>query len=250
MYSTSVYFNIPRQTVVLYFGDSTRRYQTVYAKNLTLHKGVDNKIQFKFINQDQKAVDITDKEITCRIMSTDGTVELIKTSLVPVLPLTGLAELQLRENDLDDILAQNGFYSIEIPDGTFNIPVFVDSNSGAKGKIEIVDSVRPKHVTSDTLTIEDHREAIHFAPVTYYSGQFNSRGNPLLTFQVYLDNYSGDIQFQGTTMLDTDWYNIDSPNTHDSATGTYYYTVEGFHPKVRVQFKDSTSGNATKILFR
>lgn len=250
MYSTSLYINTPRQTVVLYFGNSTRRYETVYAKNLTLHKGVDNKIQFKFINQDQKPVDITDKEITCRIISNDGSVELIKTSLVPVLPLTGLAELQLRENDLDDLDSQPGYYSIEIPDGTFNVPVFVDSASGARGKLSIVDSIRPKHVASTTLNVEDHREALHFAPVTYTSGEFVSRGNPLLTFQVYLTDYSGDVQFQGTTNVDSDWYDIDTPYTHDMATGTYYYTVEGFHPKVRVQFKNSTNGNATKILLR
>jgi len=250
VYSTSLYITKTSQTVVLYFGNSTRRYETVYAKPLTLHKGVDNKIQFKFINQDQKPVDITDKELTCRIISTDGKVELIKTSLVPTLPLTGLAELQLRENDLDDIIAQSAFYSIEIPDGTFNIPVFVDSDSGARGHIKITDSVRPKHVPSDTLTIGSHREAVHYAPISYYSGEYVSRGNPLLTFQIYLDQYSGGIQFQGTTMLDTDWYDIDSNYIHDMSTGTFYYTVEGFHPKVRIQFKDSTNGNATKILLR
>ena len=174
MYSTSLYITKTSQTVVLYFGNSTRRYETVYAKPLTLHKGVDNKIQFKFINQDQKPVDITDKELTCRIISTDGKVELIKTSLVLTLPLTGLAELQLRENDLDDIIAQSAFYSIEIPDGTFNIPVFVDSDSGARGHIKITDSVRPKHVPSDTLTIGSHREAVHYAPISYYSGEYVS----------------------------------------------------------------------------
>ena len=33
----------------------------VYAKPLTLNKGVDNKIQFQFLNQEQKPVDITGK---------------------------------------------------------------------------------------------------------------------------------------------------------------------------------------------
>jgi hypothetical protein len=39
----------------------------VYAKPLTLNKGVDNRIQFQFLNQEQKPVDITGKSITCRI---------------------------------------------------------------------------------------------------------------------------------------------------------------------------------------
>lgn len=250
MYSTSLYIQIPRQTVVLYFGNSTRRYETVYAKNLTLHKGVDNKIQFKFINQDQKPVNITGKEITCRIISHDGSVELIKTSLVPVLPLTGIAELQLRENDLHDLQSQPGYYSIEIPDGEFDLPVFVDSASGARGQIKIVDSIRPKHIASDTLNVEDHREAVHFAPVTYYSGEYLTKGNPLLTVQLYLSDYSGNIQLQGTTMTDTDWYDINDADVYTMENGTVYYTATGFHSKVRVKFGDSTNGNATGILVR
>ena len=58
MYSTSVSYYIPRQTVVLYSGSSPRSYQTVYAKNLKIHKGIDNTLQFQFINQDQKPVDL------------------------------------------------------------------------------------------------------------------------------------------------------------------------------------------------
>ena len=54
MYSTSVKIYTPRQTVVLYSGSSPRRYMTVYSKNLKIHKGIDNQIQFQFINQDQK----------------------------------------------------------------------------------------------------------------------------------------------------------------------------------------------------
>jgi len=250
VYSTSVYFQIPRQTVVLYFGDSTRRYQTVYAKNLTLHKGVDNRLQFQFINQEQKPVDITDKEITCRIISHDGTIEVIKKSLTHILPLKGLAELQLHEDDLHDIEAQPGYYSLEIPQDQFDLPVFVNSDSGARGVIKIVDSIKPKHQSSDTLTIESHREAVHYAPVTYYSGVYLTSGNSLLTAQLFFSDYSGNIQFQGTTNTDSDWYDIDQSYEYDMQNGTVYYTLEGFHARVRVKFDSSTNGNVTKILLR
>ena len=58
-YSTSVYLYTPRQQIVLFGGNSARRYEIVYAKNLTLNKGVLNTLQFQFINQQQKPVDIT-----------------------------------------------------------------------------------------------------------------------------------------------------------------------------------------------
>ena len=72
MYTTSVYVYTQRQIVVLLSGNSPRKYMPVYAKPLTLHKGVDNKIQFQFLNQEQKPVDITGKSITCRILKYDG----------------------------------------------------------------------------------------------------------------------------------------------------------------------------------
>jgi hypothetical protein len=222
----------------------------VYAKNLTLHKGVDNRLQFQFINQEQKPVDITDKEITCRIISHDGTVELIRKTLTPLLPLKGLAELQLHADDLHDIESQPGHYSLEIPEGEFDLPVFVDSNSGARGTIKVVDSVKPKHQSSDSLTIESHREAVHYAPVTYYSGEYLTDGNPLLTTQVYFEDYTGNVQFEGTTLTDSDWYEIGEPYVYDTQNGTVYYTIEGFHARVRVKFADSANGNATKILVR
>ena len=72
MYSTSVFYYVQRNIVVLLSGYSPRRYMPVYAKPLTLHKGVDNQIQFQFLNQEQKPVDITGKSITCRILNYTG----------------------------------------------------------------------------------------------------------------------------------------------------------------------------------
>ena len=61
MYSTQVFVYTQRQIVVLLSGYSPRSYMPQYAKPLTLHKGVDNQIQFQFLNQQQKPVDITGK---------------------------------------------------------------------------------------------------------------------------------------------------------------------------------------------
>jgi len=252
VYSTPVYFHIPRQTVVLFFGNSTRRYQKVYAKNLTLHKGIDNKIQFQFLNQEQKPVDITNKTLSCRILSHDGTKELIRIALTPILPLTGIAELQLREGDLMDIDAQPGAYSIEIPDGEFDVPVFVSADAGARGVIRIVDSIKPKHVASEIITVNSHREAVHYAPVSYTSGSYLTSNAPLHTFQLYLAEFAGNIQVQGTALdTDVDWYNIDDPLViADPVTKSQCLSVDGFHRHIRLSINDSTSGNITKILVR
>ena len=86
-YSTAVFVYIQRQIVVLLSGNSPRAYMPNYAKTLNLHKGVDNKIQFKFLNQEQKPVDITGKEITCRLINSDGTEVLLNKALTLELSL-------------------------------------------------------------------------------------------------------------------------------------------------------------------
>lgn len=238
MYSTQVYFYTPRQIVVLYDGTSTRRYQTVYAKNLTLHKGVDNKLQFQFINQEEKPVDITDKEITFRFISYDGTTVLVKKALSLLLPLTGIAQLELNSADIEDIDPQNGFYSLEIPVGSFDYPVFVDASSGARGKMNIVDSILPSFVPSMEINPNATGNS-----TTFYSSQINTNANPIISLQTEYSNFAGNVTFQGST-TGTDWYTIETfgVDLANAITTTYGNTFTGFHPYMRIQF-DKTNGN-------
>ena len=124
-----------------------------YAKPLTLHKGVDNQIQFQFLNQEQKPVDITGKSITCRIINYTGGAVLLQKALTLQLPATGIAALELGPADIDGFDAQKCYYSLEIPVGEFDFPVFVDQNAGARGDLNIVNSVLPSFIPSESITI-------------------------------------------------------------------------------------------------
>ncbi len=135
-YSTAAFIFTQRQIVVLLSGNSPRAFMPVYAKTLMLHKGVDNKLQFQFLNQEQKPVDITGKDITCRIINYNGTEVLIKKGLTLELPATGIAYLELTAAELEDIPAQKCHYSLEIPVGEFDYPVFVDP-AAEQGAISI-----------------------------------------------------------------------------------------------------------------
>jgi len=230
------------------YGNSPRSYSIVYAKNLRLHKGVDNRIQFKFINQEQKPVDITGAEITMRILNSDGTQVLIQKALTLVYALTGLAELQLLSSELDSVESQKGYYSLEIPSNSFNVPVFLDNDSAARGIIWIEDSVLPKHMPSMNVTIPSHPVPQNNT-VTFTSSTVSTSYNPKLTLQAYYNNFSGTVQVQGSTIPDNDWYNINDPITYINQANTDYYQIEGFHPYIRVQF-NCTQGDVTDILAR
>lgn len=259
-YSTAVFYYTQRQIVVLLSGNSPRAFMPVYAKQLNLHKGVDNKLQFQFLNQEQKPVDITGKVITCRILNYEGNEILIQKSLTLELPLTGIACLYLNAADLEDIDAQKCYYTLEIPVGEFNFPVFVDPASGARGDINILNSVLPSFVPSQIVTIPtgqpfpnlDSNNSIANAlpnANTYYSSVINTQDNPVLTIQANYHEYNGDVSIEGTFNSQlTDWYPITSTE-YSNITGTDGYTIKGFHPFVRMVFTSNT-GAVTNILAR
>lgn len=248
MYSTSVYLYIQRQHVVVFSGNSPRRYSIVYAKNLKLHKGVDNKIQFQFLDQEQKKIDITGKEFTFRLISYDGRTVLLQKSLVITLPLTGLAELQTTSGDLEGIESQVGEYSLEISDNNMNYPVFTSSEAGARGVVEVVDSIMPPYIPSLQISIPTHATP-NGVNTTFYTSVYYTNENSIVTLQPYMDSYTGNIQIQGSTLPDSDWYDIGNSYSYSNATQSDGYTVTGFHPYIRLKFV-ATEGNITKILAR
>ena len=254
MYSTQVFYYIPRQIVILLSGNSPRSYMPQYSKPLTLHKGTDNQIQFQFLNQEQKPVNITGKTITCRVLNYNGTEVLIRKTLTLQLPVTGIAVLQLNAAEIEDIPAQKAFYSLEIPVGEFDFPVFVDQNSGARGDMNIVNSILPSFVPSEVVTIPTGQDFPNLHPnssgsnFTYYSSVINTQDNPILTIQAQYNEYEGNIVIQGSTIVDNDWYDITAAE-YSNISETKGYTINGFHPFIRLQF-NSEQGEVANILAR
>lgn len=250
MYSTSVSYYIPRQTVVLYSGSSPRSYQTVYAKNLKIHKGIDNQIQFQFLNQDQKPVDITGKSITCTLMSYDGSEILLRKTLSLVYPLTGIASLDVLSLETLAMDATLCYYSLTIPTGSFEYPVFVDDSAGGRGVIDVVNSVLPKFTPSTQLELTVHDTPTNINPVTYYSTTYIPKHNSLITVQTALNDYNGTIKFQGSaTGSDTEWFYLDAEETYTGYTNIDYFNLEGHFPFFRIEFA-STGGTVDKVLVR
>jgi hypothetical protein len=235
---TVMYLYNQKQWVVLLesAAASTRRYEKVYAKELTINRGVDNLIQFAFINQEQKPINITGKQITCRIINAAGNKILLQKTLVPVLPITGITSLQLTVADIENIEPQQCFYSLEIPVGNFDYPVFVDADGGARGVIRIVNSVLPSFVPAKDITIPTHPRPRGGLSRTYYSSIINTNESPILTTQRWLEDFTGTLQFQGSTVMDfSTFYSLSPEYNYNDYTGTEGYTINGYHPYVRLK---------------
>ena len=249
MYSTEIYQYIPRQLVVVDIGSSPRRYENVYAKTLKLHKGSDNRLQFQFLNQEQKPVNITGKEITIRIISYDGSKILLQKSLVNTLSLTGIAELRLTADNLADIVAQKCHYSLELPDELgLSVAGLIDKNSTGRGEIDIVNSVYPTRIPANKLTILNNTNSGSPSD-TYYSSVLSTMYSSKLAIQLSYVSYTGNTTIQGSTTGTSNWYDIEKFEYPSPTTDTEGYIVNGYHPYVQLKF-ESTVGNVTNILAR
>jgi len=264
-YTTSVYTYTVRQVVVVLSGTSPRKYMPVYSKPLTLNKGVDNQLQFQFLNQEQKPVDLSsiataNQQISFRAINSDGDKVLLRKALTAVLDVNGIFVLNTTAAEIENIASQKCYYSLEWPSGNLNLPVFVDSKAGARGDLNIVDSILPSFVPSQAVTIPNDQTFpsntanANSDAVTYFSSIINTQDSPVLTTSLDYANYVGNVTIQGSTLIDSGFYDINSfrygnAANGNSESGTIGYTINGYHPFIKLKF-EANVGNIVTILAR
>jgi hypothetical protein len=263
MYSTTAYLYQQIQPILMIdiSGQGAvfdRRWQPVYAKNLKLNRGVDNVFLFQFQNQDQKPVNISGLTFTFRIISQNGQNLLYATELVALNTATGRAKVTIPAVDTFLFQPDPASWSIEVSAGSLDQAVFTDDYSGARGDIDIVDSVFPAFVASQVLTIPAQGGTGN----TYYSSTLTTNGSSLTTFQIDNAEFTGNLQVQGSsdaTAYTIEWYDVDFEDLRTgnlvsnlvfaNSSARFGINVEGYHPYVRLVF-DKVSGNVDLIQYR
>lgn len=266
MYSTTAYLYQQIQKVLLldssgaYF---TARYNPVYAKTLTINKGVDNVLLFEFINQEEKPVNISGSSFIFRLIDQAGTTILSSTAMEILNGPFGRAKVTLSAADTLNILAQPASYSIERSSGNLRQAVFTDANSGARGDANIVDSILPELIPSQWLTIPTVNGLGQFPAPTlsqnypdwaqqptyqpplgnpeYYSSQLAPSGG-LTTFKLELLHFTGTIKAQAAETYQSVWYNVSESTTYLNKTGPLIMNVSGHYPLLRLAFNNSLGG--------
>jgi hypothetical protein len=246
------------------------RYDPVYAKSLTINKGVDNVLLFEFINQQEKPVNITGSTFLFRVISTDGEVLLIQEPMVTLNAATGRAKVTLTAAQLLEVLAQPAMYSITRTSGNLTEAVFTNAQAGARAPVNIVDSVFPEHVPSAPLTIPTIKISAQLSydggawgqfpmnPLTGNPGGtnyvFNTVTNPeyfssfieptsaVTTVQMTLDGYTGTIKAQAAEDYQSLFYNVTESTTYLNETRTIHMNIIGWHPLLRLCFNNSIFG--------
>ena len=271
MYSTQAYIYQQITRVLLIdtgAGETfTYRYDPVYAKRLTINKGVDNLLLFEFINQEEKPVNITGSSFVFRAIDQQGTKLLVDEPLVILNGATGRAKVTLSAEELLEIQAQPASYSITRTSGNLTEAVFTNAQSGARAPVDIVNSVLPTFVPSSELTIPtlELSNQLQYGGTSYgqYPGgafwqgnpnggsYWNGYGNteyfssfiaprgPVTTVQMDLIQYTGTIKAQWAENYQSLWYNITESTTYLNQTKTIYMNIVGWYPLFRLAFNNS-----------
>ena len=272
MYSTQVYIFQQLTRVLLMdtgAGETfTYRYDPVYAKQLTINKGVDNVLLFEFINQQEKPVNITGSTFLFRAINTAGDRILVEKELVTLSATTGRAKVTLTSAELLEVLAQPATYSIQrTQPGGLVEAVFTNAQAGARAPVNIVDSVLPQYVPSAPLTIPtlkltaqasvDGTAWSQYPSNPYWAGNpnggnywnsftnteyfssFIEPANAVTTVQMTLDGYTGTIKAQAAENYESIWYNVTESTTYYNHTGTIYMNIVGWYPLIRMCFNNS-----------
>lgn len=191
----------------------TERYRNVYQRNLKVYRGTDNKIEFRVKNSDQKPKNVSGKYFVVNVVSRE-TQELVLSKDCNATDLTtGRIYLLLTQAELINI--EPGFYQYtlvaETRTGidansylvTDRSPVYVDTQFGATGVLEVLGDVAGDPLPSTEVTEFsyfselNHSEAYSISSIIPARAPF-STPQSLHTFQLYMNNYTGRVIIQAS----------------------------------------------------
>ena len=263
MYSTTVYLYQQIVRVLLIDtsgGYFTKRYDPVYAKQLTINKGVDNVLLFEFINQDQKPVNIAGSSFVFRVVNQAGDELLVSKPMDILSSALGRVKVVLSTEDTINIQAQPASYSIQRTAGSYVQAAYTDANSQARADCNIVDSVLPQHIPAAECTVPDMYGKNNYfgvGPTTwpdwalnpqpqnaiqsteFYSSFMPTNGSSLTTVKYDLVGYTGTVKIQAAQNYESVWYNVTESRQYLSETVSDYFNVVGFHPLLRLAVNNS-----------
>ena len=247
-------------TVIANMAGFITEYRPVYSKQLQVYKGIDNVLEFRLLNADQKPVDITSytpkfvafDEINQMVLEKDATI-LDDGSTVT----RGKFKLTVTENELLNVKQQYLSYNIYLveTDGD-KVLTYSQPNFGNDGVIYVNGTTFPGPLNSYSVTsFEQEGVGIN----TWYSETVDAQpginGNEALhTAAAYTSSYIGDIIVQAT--LDnqvtgtTQWADIATMQLGGSETTPTPINFNGVFSHIRFKATANPADKITKVLVR
>lgn len=264
---TSRYLLSNRTNILINEAGYITEYKPVYTRELTVYKGIDNVLEFRLLNADQKPVDVD--IYTPKFIAFDENKNLVIEHDAVVLQqgdssLTtkkGMFKVTITENDLLNIKGQFLSYSIYLVDSD-NQKVLTYSNGwfGAEGTIRVSTAMFPGPLNTYVVNTfnEDPRQSGMDDSVWIseaVEAQPGINGNEALhTAVIYASEYAGDVIVQAT--LDnqittfTDWSDIATVSFAGNETQPKPVNFNGVYTFLRFVASANPTNKISKILVR
>lgn len=243
-------------------------YRPVYSRNINVYKGVDNKIQFRMLNPDQKPIDISGSVIEFTAFDDEkDQVLLIEATIQDdgsTKSTKGMFYVNITENDLLNIPSQYLTYTVFFKEACDQeVVTYANRHFGACGHIYVDDCAEP--------TIKSSQIISTFAEVgdVWIAGYDNltritaspkvNKNEAVHTAQFYTDavngnGYVGNVKIQGT--LDNqitgqnDWYTIDTVEFDGTEERPVFNNFNGVYTYIRFEADADPTDKLLKILVR
>jgi|TARA_B110000259_G_scaffold186045_1_gene236358 hypothetical protein len=248
-----------RTTIVTNEAGFITEYKPVYQRQLNVYKGIDNVLDFKVLNADQKPINIASytpkfqafDENNLLVIEHDGTIIAGDDSAAS----RGLFKVTVSDNDLLNIDQQYLSYNIHLVDTTTeaHLLTYSNTNFGMNGSIYVSGEAFPGPSPTGSVTT-----------FTADNNQWNSEslnaqpginGNEALhTAAVYTSSYIGNVVVQATLenqITDsTQWSNIDTLIFDGTETTPITINFNGVFSYIRFVTSANPADKITKIIVR
>jgi hypothetical protein len=235
-------------------------YRPVYSKQLQVYKGIDNVLDFRLLNADQKPVDIT--SYTPKFVAFDENNNMVLEKDATILDdgstvTRGKFNVTITENELLNIKQQYLSYNIYLveTDGD-KVLTYSQPNFGNDAVIYVNARTFPGPLVSYSVTAFE-KEAVGVE--TWYSETVNAQpainGNEALhTAAVYTSEYTGDVVVQATldnqVTESTQWADIATLSFVGAEITPVPVNFNGVFSFLRFKTDADPADTITKILVR
>jgi hypothetical protein len=235
-------------------------YRPVYQRHLKVYRGIDNDVQFRLINADQKPINTTTytpkflafDENNNLVIEHDGTVQDDGSSSTK-----GLFYVTITENDLLNIKSQYLKYVIYLVDSNNSKTLtYTDEHFDAAGIMYVDSQSFPGPRSTYSVT---QFQQLSFDDMTWVSETLNAEpainGNEALhTAAIYTDGYTGNITIQATLENQitgtTDWADIETISFTGTESEPTPINFNGVFSYLRFKTDTNPANTITKILVR
>ena len=229
-------------------------YRPVYNRQIQLYKGVDNVIEFKVVNADQKAVDIS--TYTPTVYAFDETKTLVVEKQGVVSSTKGVFTVTITENDLLNIKQQYLGYNVLLHTESGKTLTYAHSNFDNDATMYVNARTMPGPLATYEVTQFQETSVNSSVWVSEsITAQPAINGNEALhTAAVYTDGYTGDVVVQATldnqVTDNTVWANVSTLSFTGAETQPKPVNFNGVFSFLRFKTDANPANTITKVLVR